>query len=109
MLANQTPRGSKDAIERYSNESLRVCGVLEIHLSGKYAGQPRDYLAGKGKGKYSIADIGTWPWVQHLRDGLFTDEQRKPLPHVLKWIERIAEREAVKKGVGEKYALPKEE
>lgn len=97
-----------DAIERYRNESLRVVGVLEIHLSGKYTGQQRDYLAGKGKGKYSIADIGTWPWVQHLKEDLFTDEQREPLPHVLKWIERIGEREAVKRGVGEKYAHPKE-
>ena len=46
-----------DAIERFRNETLRVFGVLEIHLSGKYTGQERDYLAGKGKGKYSIADI----------------------------------------------------
>lgn len=27
----------------------------------------------------------------------------KPFPHLLKWIERIAERPAVKRGVGEKY------
>lgn len=88
---------------------MRVLGVLEIHLSGKYTGQQRDYLAGKDKGKYSIADIGTWPWVQHLKDDLFTDEQRKELPHVLQWIARIGERSAVKIGVGEKYAHPKEE
>lgn len=98
-----------DAIDRYRNESLRVVGVLEIHLSGKYTGKERDYLAGKDKGKYSIADIGTWPWVQHLKDDLFTQEQREPFPHVLKWIERIGEREAVKRGIGEKYALPKEQ
>lgn len=46
-----------DAIERYRNETLRVYGVLEIHLSGKYTGEPREWLAGKGKGKYSIADM----------------------------------------------------
>lgn len=40
------------AIERYHNETLRVYGVLEIRLSGKYTGEPREYLAGKGKGKY---------------------------------------------------------
>jgi glutathione S-transferase len=48
------------ALERFRNEVLRVFGVLEIQLSGKYTGEPREYLAGNGKGKYSIADIGTW-------------------------------------------------
>jgi len=38
--------------------------VLEINLSGKYSGEPKDYLAGHGKGKYSAADIKTWPWVK---------------------------------------------
>jgi glutathione S-transferase len=37
-----------------------VFGVLEIHLSGKYTGEQREYLAGAGKGKYSVADMGTW-------------------------------------------------
>ena len=34
--------------------------MLEIHLSGKYTGETREYLAGKGKGTYSVADIGAW-------------------------------------------------
>ena len=38
------------AINRFRNETLRVFGVLEIQLSGKYTGEPREYLAGKGKG-----------------------------------------------------------
>ena len=38
------------AIERFRNETLRVYGVLEIHLSGKYSGEAREYLAGSGKG-----------------------------------------------------------
>jgi hypothetical protein len=41
------------AIERFKNETLRVYGVFEIHLSGKYTGESREYLAGNGKGKYS--------------------------------------------------------
>lgn len=49
-----------DAINRFKKETLRVYGVLEIHLSGKYSGEPKDYLAGFGKGKYSIADMKTW-------------------------------------------------
>ncbi len=80
--------------------------MLEIHLSGKYTGSTRDYLAGHGRGKYSIADIGTWPWVQHLKVEMYTQEQRDGFPHVLKWIDRLAERDAVKRGIGEKYALP---
>lgn len=48
-----------DAINRFKKETLRVYGVLEIHLSGKYTGEPREYLAGFGKGKYSIADMKT--------------------------------------------------
>lgn len=91
------------AIERFRNETLRVYGVLEIHLSGKFTGLPRDYLAGEGKGKYSIADIGTWPWVKGYAFSGFTEEDIDQFPHLRKWIERIAERPAVKKGVDEKY------
>ena len=93
-----------DAIERFRNETLRVYGVLEIQLSGKYTGEPREYLAGNGKGKYSVADIGTWPWVKAWEFSGFSEEDMKPFPHLLKWIERIAERPAVKRGIGEKYS-----
>lgn len=93
----------QDAIERFKNETLRVYGVLEIRLSGKYTGEPRDYLAGKGKGKYSVADIGTWPWVKAWEFSGFTQEEMKPFPHLLKWIDRIAERPAVQRGIGDEY------
>ena len=91
------------AITRFKNETLRVFGVLEIQLSGKYTGQERDYLAGNGRGKYSVADIGTWPWVKIWKFSGFTEEEMKPFPHLLKWIERIAKRPAVQRGTGEKY------
>jgi len=91
------------AIERFRNETLRVYGVLEIRLSGKYTGEPRDYLAGKGKGKYSVADIGTWPWVNVHEYSGFTKEEMSAFPHLLKWIARIAERPGVKTGVSDKY------
>jgi glutathione S-transferase len=78
---------------------------LEIRLSGKYTGEPREYPAGKGKGKYSVADIGTFGWVQYYGSvwNGFTEEEMAELPHMLKWIERIAERPAVKRGCGDKY------
>ncbi|KAF2092342.1 glutathione S-transferase [Saccharata proteae CBS 121410] len=91
------------AIERFKNETLRVYGVLEIHLSGKYSGEEKEYLAGKGKGKYSVADIGTWPWVAKWEFSGLSKEDMKQFPHLNKWIERIAERPAVKTGTGEKY------
>lgn len=54
------------AIDRFKKETLRVFGVLEIRLSGKYTGEEREYLAGAGKGKYSVADIGTWRKFSYL-------------------------------------------
>ncbi|TKA79780.1 hypothetical protein B0A55_03292 [Friedmanniomyces simplex] len=92
------------AITRFKNETLRVYGVLEIQLSGKYSDAgPRDFLAGKGKGKYSVADMKTWPWVKGWERTGFTKEEMEPFPNVLKWIERIEGREAVKRGIGEAY------
>lgn len=102
------PLGSNlDAITRFRNETLRVFGVLEIRLSGKYTGQPREYLAGHGTGKYSVADIGTWTWVKNWQRSGFTEEEMGPFPHLLGWISRIAERPAVKIGTGEKYTVKK--
>ncbi|KAI9680736.1 MAG: hypothetical protein M1817_004176 [Caeruleum heppii] len=93
-----------DAIERFKNETLRVFGVLEIQLSGKFTGEPREYLAGNGKGKYSVADIGTWPWIKTWEFSGLTQDDMKPFPHVMKWIDRIASRPAVKRGIdGGKY------
>lgn len=100
------PEKIEYAINRFKNETLRVFGVLEIQLSGKYTGESRDYLAGKGKGKYSVADIKTWPWVKGW-DKTFTQEQMNDFPHLLKWVERIAARPAVQRGIGEAYNLKK--
>lgn len=95
------------AINRFRNETLRVFEVLEIQLSGRYTGEPRDYLAGNGKGKYSVADIGTWPWLKGWEHSGFTKEELSKFPHLLKWIDRIAARPAVQRGIGEAYALKK--
>ncbi|KAI0380297.1 glutathione S-transferase [Hypomontagnella monticulosa] len=78
-------------INRSRNETLKVFGVLESQLSGIHRdGEPKDYIIGKGKGKYS-----------HLTG--FTDEEMSKFPHLLKWIDRIAAREAVRRGTGDKY------
>ena len=91
------------AIERFTNELLRVFGVLEIQLSGKYSGTPREYLAGNGKGKYSVADIGTWPWINLWEFAGITQDQMSQFPHLKKWLDRIAQRPAVQRGKGDKY------
>jgi glutathione S-transferase len=44
------------AINRYVEETKRLFGVLEIRLA------ERDWLAGPGRGKWSIADINALPW-----------------------------------------------
>lgn len=94
---------SKDAINRFRNETLRVFGVLEIQLSGIYTGrQSREYLVGQGKGKYSYADIKSWCWVKNW-ERAFTPEEMQAMPNLLAWIERIGNRAAVKRGIGEKY------
>ena len=93
------------AINRFRNETLRVFGVLEIQLSGKFTGQSKEYLAGRGKGKFTVADIGTWAWVKNWRGSGYSDEEMAAFPHLLGWVERIAKRKAVQRGIGEKYQL----
>lgn len=99
------PKGNDYALERYRKETLRVYGVLEIRLSGKYTGEPREYLAGNGKGKYSVADIGTWAWVKGYAKSGFTEEEFSEFPHLKKWIDRIWQREAVVTGTSDKYKI----
>jgi len=40
----------------YTDETKRLYSVLEIRL------KDRDYLAGSGRGKFSLADIKAFPW-----------------------------------------------
>ena len=88
------PGKSSYAEERYSNEAKRLYGVLDKRLDG------RDYMAGAGRGEYSITDMATWPWVSRY------DWQQIDLneyPNVRDWYVRIAERPAVQRG----YQIPK--
>ncbi|KAA8567415.1 hypothetical protein EYC84_010433 [Monilinia fructicola] len=99
----QNNRFSKSASENIPSiaETLRIYDVLELRLSGRYTGMPREFLAGTGRGKYSIADVGTWPWVRSWRYAKFTDEEMRHFPHLLQWIARIAARPAVQRGISE--------
>jgi GSH-dependent disulfide-bond oxidoreductase len=75
------------AIERYERESYRLFGVMD----GRLAQSP--YLGGE---EYSIADIACWPWVRAYEWPGLTLEGH---PHLKAWTEKVAEREAVKRGV----------
>jgi len=76
-------------------------------LSGEHAEGPREYLAGHGKGKYTIADMCTWPWVQDWEFAGFTKEEMDVFPNLLSYIERIGGRSAAQKGIGDKYETAK--
>lgn len=75
------------AINRYTNETKRLYGVLDKRLAG------RSYIAG---GDYSIADISIFPWLRNWRNqGIAWADY----PRLHAWFERIEERPAVQRGV----------
>ena len=84
------PEKIQPAIERYQNEGRRLLTVLDNALEG------RDYLVGKDRGDYSIADIANWCWAHtHEWSGIDIDG----LNNLKGWIERIKARPAVQKGI----------
>lgn len=100
--------GGIDAVERFKAETLRIYNVLELHLSNGLAGagegdEAREYLVGEGRGKYSIADINAYAWVRAWKRMTITEEEMDGFPLLKKWIERIGERPAVVRGVGDEY------
>ncbi len=74
------------AIDRYQKETRRLYEVLNTRLAEV------EYLAGS----YSIADIATYPWVA-LYD--WAGVSIEGLPHLARWLQQIAERPAVQKGL----------
>jgi GST-like protein len=75
------------AIDRYTNETKRLYGVIDRQLS------EHAYLAGDS---YTIADIATFPWLRSWKNqGIDWAD----FPHAKRWFDEIAERPAVKRGV----------
>jgi GST-like protein len=74
------------AIDRYSTETRRLYGVLNMRL-GQSA-----YLAGE----YSIADIATFPWVARHE---WHKVALRDFPHVERWYQAIGARPAVARGM----------
>jgi glutathione S-transferase len=82
--------GEKNAemIQIFSTEMARLYGVLDRILS-----DGREYLAGD----YSIGDIMHYPWLSFPLQLKMPDLIK--LPRVVTWLERIAARPAVVKGM----------
>ena len=75
------------AIDRYTNESRRLYGVIDQQLARSR------FIAGKD---YSIADMAIFPWLRNWQNqGIELDDY----PHLKKWFNSLAERPAVQRGV----------
>ncbi|HLY79147.1 MAG TPA: glutathione S-transferase N-terminal domain-containing protein [Caulobacteraceae bacterium] len=78
------------AIERYSQEALRLTRILERRLG------EAEYLAGDS---YSIADMAVWPSQRFTADA-------ERYPNTSRWAATIAERPAVAHGLAAERAIP---
>jgi GST-like protein len=76
------------SIERYFQETLRLYGVLDKRLA------ENEYLAGD----YSIADVAVFPWMAPEVRALHQVEV-SDFPHVERWLDVIAARPAVQRGM----------
>jgi len=75
------------AIERFTNETRRLWGVMDKRLDD------RDWLAAD---EFSIADIAVFPWaMRHEWQGISLDE----FPNMKRWYETIEARPGVKRGL----------
>jgi GST-like protein len=79
---NYAPEKVPYAIERYTNESLRLLAVMDKRLAD------RKFLAGDD---YSIADMACYPWAM-LGARLLAGDT--PMPNLERWVKAIAERPA---------------
>lgn len=71
------------AIERYERETARLFGVLNRRLA------ERDFVAGAGRGVYTIADMASYPWV---RGYARLKQNIDDFPHVKRWLDAIGAR-----------------
>ena len=81
------PEKVEYAINRYTNETKRIYGVMDTRLAqSKFI----------GGGQYSIADIAIFPW---LRNWANQGIDWADYPHLKAWFDKIAARPAVGRGV----------
>ena len=74
-------------IERYTNETRRLWGVMDAHLA------ENEWFAA---GEYTIADIAVFPWTQRYEwQGIALEE----FPNVKRWYEAVEARPGVQRGL----------
>ncbi len=73
------------AIDRYERETARLFAVLNKRL------QDRDFVAGAGRGEYSIADIASYPWTRNFTR---LNQDIEQFPNLKRWQSVIAARPA---------------
>jgi GST-like protein len=78
---------NEEAFERFHTESKRLAGVLDHRLSD------REWVAGE----YSIADMANYPWFAAVEKD--EPDVLEHTPAVKRWMERMAARPAVQKGM----------
>jgi GST-like protein len=89
------PEKIQYGIDRYTNETNRLFGVLDKQLAG------REYIAGE----FSIADCASWPWTtSHERLG----QKLSDFANLSAWYERMKARPGVQRGmdVGRELRTP---
>lgn len=79
-------------LERYTNESKRLLGVLDKHLEG------RQFLVGE---QYTIADMSIVTWVNGVRVHYKAEEKLElnKFTNVTAWVKRILDRPKTQKGL----------
>lgn len=83
---NYAPERIEYAVNRYTNETKRLYGVMDRRLQG------REYFADE----YSIADIAIYPWLRAPeRQGVDLGEY----PEVKRWLDTVSARPAVERGL----------
>jgi len=80
------------AISRYERETGRLFAVLDKRL------KERDFVAGAGRGEYSIADIASYPWTRNYAR---LNQDIEQFPNLKRWQAAIAARPATERA----YAL----
>jgi len=83
---NYAPEKIQYGIDRYTNETNRLYGVLDKRLAG------REFICGD----FSIADCASWPWLlSHDRIG----QNLADFPNLKRWYDSLKERPSVRRGI----------
>ena len=95
-FSSHAPEGQDYGVQRYGDEVLRLCDVMERRLAASA------YLGGED---YSIADVASFPWVRTSLAvfPMFQTEGAARLwkrrPALRRWFDVIAARPAVERGI----------